>query len=98
MKKHEYLQLIFIECSIEYISAVEITLKCVKRNISLKTVNKVARIISKFDGNTSMVEIIKKQESIPVGCVPPTCKPYVFWWPPLGLSIRGGEVGPQVNK
>ena len=25
----------------------------------------------------------KIQESNPVGCVPPACQPYVFWWPPL---------------
>ena len=28
------------------------------------------------------------QESIPVGCVPPACQPYIFWWPPLGVSTR----------
>ena len=34
---------------------------------------------------------IKKevQESIPVGCVPPACQPYMFWWPPLGVSSGG---------
>ena len=26
-----------------------------------------------------------KQEIIPVGWVPPSCKPYLFWWPPPGV-------------
>ena len=39
-----------------------------------------------------------KQESIPVGCVVPTCQPYVVQWPRLDVSIGGGEGGPQVNK
>ena len=30
-----------------------------------------------------------KQESIPVECIPPACQPYVFWWPPLGVSTSG---------
>ena len=34
-----------------------------------------------------------QQESIPVGCVPPACQPYVLWWSP---DVRTG--GPQVNK
>ena len=29
-----------------------------------------------------------KQESIPVGCVPPACQPNV-WWPPLAVSSGG---------
>ena len=32
-----------------------------------------------------------QQESIPVGCVPPTYQPYVLWWPPIGVSTGGGE-------
>ena len=31
------------------------------------------------------------QDSIPVGCVPPTCQLYVFRWPPLDVSTGGGE-------
>ena len=38
-----------------------------------------------------------KQDSIPVECVPPTCKLHVFWWPALGVSTRGG-VCTQMNK
>ena len=30
-----------------------------------------------------------KQESLPVGCIPPVCQLYVFWWPLLGVSTRG---------
>ena len=29
-----------------------------------------------------------QQDSIPVGCVPPACLPYMFWWSPLGVSTR----------
>ena len=29
-----------------------------------------------------------QQESIPVGCIPSACQPYMFWWPPLGVSNR----------
>ena len=32
-----------------------------------------------------------KQESIPVGCVPPACLPYVLRCPLLGVSTSGGE-------
>ena len=39
-----------------------------------------------------------KQDSIPVECVPPTCKLYVFWWPPQGVSTMQGGVGTQMNK
>ena len=35
------------------------------------------------------------QESIPVGGLPPTCQPYVFWWPSLGVSTSGGTSGPM---
>ena len=31
-----------------------------------------------------------KQDSIPVGCPPPACQPYVFWWPRLDVSGRKG--------
>ena len=31
------------------------------------------------------------QDSIQVGCVPPACQPYVFWWPPLGVGPGGGR-------
>ena len=36
-----------------------------------------------------------KQESIPVGCVPPACQPDMFWWPPLGVRTGGGWLGIQ---
>ena len=32
---------------------------------------------------------IMQQESIPVGCILPACQPYVFRWPPLGVSTGG---------
>ena len=38
---------------------------------------------------------IFKQESIPVGCVPPTRQFYVFQWLPLDVSMG---VCPQMNK
>ena len=54
----------------------------------------------------------RKQESIPVGCIPPACQPYVFRWPPLIVnrildtclwkhylpqtSFAGGNNGPVV--
>ena len=39
-----------------------------------------------------------RQHSI-VGCVLPTCQPYVFWWPPLDVSTsEGGRVCPQTSK
>ena len=31
-----------------------------------------------------------RQNSIPVGCVPPASQPYVFWWPPPDVSTSGG--------
>ena len=31
----------------------------------------------------------KKQESIPVECIPPACQPYLFWWPPGVGTSRG---------
>ena len=37
---------------------------------------------------------MKKQDSVPVGCVRTTCQLYVFWWLPLGT----GGLGPQVSK
>ena len=40
----------------------------------------------------------KQQESIPVGCVLPACQPYVFRWPPLGVSNVMGVVGNQMDK
>ena len=40
-------------------------------------------------------KIITKQESIPVGCIPPACRPYVLRWSP-DVSTCGG--GHQVNK
>ena len=33
---------------------------------------------------------IMKQKSIPAGCAPLTCQPYLFWWHPLGVSTGGG--------
>ena len=33
-----------------------------------------------------LTKIIKIQESIPVGCGPPTCQPYLFWWLPLSVG------------
>ena len=38
-------------------------------------------------------QLQQKQESIPVGCVLPTCQPYVFQWPPLGVSTGRGGLG-----
>ena len=32
------------------------------------------------------------QESIPVGCIPPTCQPYMLWWPPDVNTMWGGSV------
>ena len=40
----------------------------------------------------------KQQDSIPVGCVPRACQPYVLRWPPLGVSNVMGMVGNQVDK
>ena len=34
------------------------------------------------------------QESIPLGCVPVACKPYVLQWAPPDVT----QEGPQVNK
>ena len=31
----------------------------------------------------------QQQQSIPVGCVPPACKPYVLQWPPSDIPPRG---------
>ena len=46
-----------------------------------------------------MVSINTEQDSIPVGCTPPACQPYMFRWPLLDVSTGGSaEVGPQVNK
>ena len=36
---------------------------------------------------------VYKEESIPVGCVPPVCQPYVFRWPPLDASTDGLDGG-----
>ena len=33
-----------------------------------------------------------QQDTIPVGSVPPTCEPYVFWWPPLDISTVCGGI------
>ena len=38
-----------------------------------------------------LTNTIKKQESIPVGCVLHTCQPYMFLWLPLGVSTGGGS-------
>ena len=32
----------------------------------------------------------QQQESIRVGCVPPTCQPYLFQWLPPGVRTGGG--------
>ena len=40
---------------------------------------------------------VSKQDSIPVGCAPSACQPYVFLWPPLDVSTSRG-LGPQVDK
>ena len=47
----------------------------------------------------SQLEIKVQQDSIPVGCIPPTCKPYLlqFQLPPPDVAPRGGG-GPQMNK
>ena len=37
-----------------------------------------------------------KQESIPVGCVPPACQPYVLQWPPLHVRTVGKPSSEQV--
>ena len=42
--------------------------------------------------------LIRKQDSILVGCVQLACQPYVFRWPSLDVSTMGWKVGPQVNK
>ena len=34
----------------------------------------------------------EEQESIPVGCVPPTCKPYVLQWPPPDVTSGGSFI------
>ena len=39
-----------------------------------------------------------KQDSIPVGCKPPACQPYVCRWLPSCVSPGGGAVGYQVSK
>ena len=36
-----------------------------------------------------------KQDSIPVGCLPPACQPYVFQWPLLDVSTDKGRVCPR---
>ena len=47
----------------------------------------------------SQLEIKVQQDSIPVGYIPPTCKPYLFQFqlPPPDVAPRGGG-GPQMNK
>ena len=42
---------------------------------------------SRLDPKVQGHILVKKQERIPVGCVPSGCLPYV-WWPPLGVSSR----------
>ena len=37
-----------------------------------------------------------KQESIPMGCIPPASQPYISLWPSLGVSTSAG-VGSKVN-
>ena len=39
-----------------------------------------------------------KQESIRVGCIPPTCQAYVLRWPPPDVSTGGRGMDPQVNN
>ena len=41
---------------------------------------------------------MEKQDSTPVGCVPPACQPYVFRWPPLGVSTGGGPQVPCLGR
>ena len=36
--------------------------------------------------------ISQVQESIPVGCVPPPCIPYVLQWPPPDIVLGGSQV------
>ena len=38
------------------------------------------------------------QEIIPVGCVLPSCLPYVFKWSTPDVHAGGMGIGPQVNK
>ena len=47
-----------------------------------------------------MMVLFVYKERILEGCVPPACQPYVFHWPPLGVSTvqDGGGVGPHVIK
>ena len=33
-----------------------------------------------------------QQDSSRIGCVPPACKPYVFWWQSLDVSSRGSRL------
>ena len=52
--------------------------------------------------NSVIATVVKRTVShvntlIPVGCIPPACQPYMFWWLPLGIST-GGWVCPQMNK
>ena len=41
--------------------------------------------------NVSADKVIKEQESIQVGYVPPTCEPYMLRWPP-DVTAGGGGV------
>ena len=34
---------------------------------------------------------IKKEESIPVGCIPSACKPYLLQWPPPDVTFSSCE-------
>ena len=43
-------------------------------------------------------QLNQKRESIPVGCLPPVCKPYVLQWPAPDVTSQGVRGGPQVNK
>ena len=42
------------------------------------------------------IQIKNKEECIPVGCVPPACRPYLFWWATVDVStVGGGGLGAQ---
>ena len=40
------------------------------------------------------LKINHKQESIPVGRLPPTCQQYIWWRPPLGVTTPSGIPAP----
>ena len=59
--------------------------------INVKVNGKICENVT-FEGQNNL-----EQDSIPVGCVPLACQPYMFQWPVLDVSTKV-EVCPQVNK